>query len=201
MQGSLDKIHSVCFFFLFFCLSSCGYRWEDDAGFSRTLFIPFATGDEDGTLTSELISAFASSTQTNVVSSRGRYRLDVSIVEQERERIGFRIDQQVNNGKQQKNILGDEERRNLQAQVSLFDCENDELILGPCTVFAYADYDYVDGDSFQDLTFVDSVGVRQPILSYSLGQLEPAESAREAATKPLYRKLSQKIVDLISARW
>jgi hypothetical protein len=182
-------------------LSSCGYRWEGDPTCSRTLFIPFATGDEDGTLTAELIRAFASSTQANIVSSEGRYRLDVSVVEHEHERIGFRIDRQVNNGKQQKNILGDEGRRNLLAHVSLYDCENEELIFGPCNVTAFADYDYVDGDSFQDLTFLDSAGVRQTILAYSLGQLEPSESAREAATKPLYQKLSEKIVNLVSARW
>ncbi len=188
----------VCSFLL---LPSCGYRWEGDPTCSRTLHIPFATGDEDGTLTSELIRAFATTTQTDIVSSEGQYRLEVSIVEQDHERIGFRIDRQVNNGKEQKNILGDEGRRNLLAHVSLYDCENDECVLGPCTVTAYADYDYVDGDSFQDLTFVDSAGVRQTILAYSLGQLEPPESAREAATIPLYQQLSRKIVDLISARW
>lgn len=178
-------------------LSSCGYRWDNATLYS--LSIPFVSGDEDGTLTAELIRAFSSSTQANVVSSKGRYRLEVSIAAQPNEIIGFRIDAQVNNGKQQKNMVADEGRRTLVAQVCLYDSE--KKILGPCRVAADADYDYVDGDSFQDLTFVDSQGQTQTILAYSLGQLESSEAAREAASKPLYRKLSRKIVDLISANW
>lgn len=184
--------------FLLF-LSSCGYRWDDST--PRSLSIPFVAGDEDGTLTAELIRAFASSTQANVVLSDGRYRLEVSIASQPNEIVGFRIDSQVNNGKQQKNIVADEGRCLLLADVCLYDSETDEQILGPCRVAADVDYDYVDGDSFQDLTFIDSEGKTQTILAYSLGQLESPESAREAGARPLYRKLSRKIVDLISSHW
>jgi hypothetical protein len=187
------------FVLLFSLLSACGYRWEDSA--PRSLSIPFVTGDEDGTLTAELIRAFASSTHADVVASKGRYRLEVTLSEQPGEIIGFRIDEQVNNGKQKKNIVADEGRRSILAAVCLHDTETDETVLGPCQVGAFTDYDYVDGDSYQDLTFVDSAGVTQTILAYSLGQLESSESAREAGAKPLYRKLSRKIVDLISAYW
>ena len=185
--------------FLFFLLSACGYRWEDSA--PRSLSIPFVAGDEDGTLTAELIRAFASSTHADVVSSKGRYRLEVSLSEQPGEIIGFRIDSQVNNGKQKKTIVADEGRRAVSVDICLYDTETDEVLLGPCRVGASIDYDYVDGDSYQDLTFVDSAGVTQTILAYSLGQLESSESAREAGAKPLYRKLSRKIIDLISAYW
>lgn len=182
-----------------FLLSACGYRWDDSA--PHSLSIPFIAGDEDGTLTAELIRAFASSTHADVVASKGRYRLEVSLSEQAGEIIGFRIDSQVNNGKQQKNIVADEGRRAIAADVCLYDTETGEIVLGPYRVGAHVDYDYVDGDSYQDLTFVDSAGVTQTILAYSLGQLESSESAREAGAKPLYRQLSRKIVDLISSNW
>lgn len=188
------------FLFVLIFLASCGYRWEADQT-ARTISIPFVAGDEDGTLTAELIRTFASSTHANVVSSKGRYRLDVAIVAQPNEIIGFRIDSQVNNGKQQKNIVADEGRRTIAADVSLYDAKNEEAILGPIRINADIEYDYVDGDSFQDLTFVDSAGRTQTILAYSLGQLESSESAREAGSKPLYRKLSRKIVDFISVYW
>ncbi len=184
---------------VFIFLSACGYRWEDAA--PSSLSIPFVAGDEDGTLTAELIRSFASSTRADVLSSKGRYRLEVAISEQSNEIIGFRIDSQVNNGKQQKNMVADEGRRSIFADVCLYDSETDEVVVGPCRVGANIDYDYVDGDSYQDLTFVDSAGRTQTILAYSLGQLESSESAREAGSKPLYRKLSRKIVDLISAYW
>ncbi len=198
-RGLPSPLCSLCSLWLIFFLLACGYRWDDSA--PQSLSIPFIAGDEDGTLTAELIRAFASSTRANVVASKGRYRLEVSLSEQAGEIIGFRIDSQVNNGKQQKNIVADEGRRAIAADVCLYDTETGEIVLGPSRVEANVDYDYVDGDSYQDLTFVDSSGVTQTILAYSLGQLESSESAREAGAKPLYRQLSRKIVDLISANW
>ena len=80
-------------------------------------------------------------------------------------------------------------------------CQGTEVVYGPYRVAADADYDYVDGDSIRDLTFIDSSGSTITVLPFSLGQLEPKESAALAATKPLYRRLAQKVVDAISSEW
>lgn len=74
-------------------------------------------------------------------------------------------------------------------------------MLGPLRFMADVDYDYVDGDSLQDLQFQNAEGQHLIVLPFSLGQLEPQEAAHEAAQKPIYQKLSQKIVDAISAQW
>ncbi len=83
----------------------------------------------------------------------------------------------------------------MRIEVVFYEGDSDQIAYGPYAITASSDYDYIDGDSIQDLTFVDTQGVFTTVLPFSLGQLEPVESAQEAATQPLYRRLAQKIVD------
>ncbi len=86
----------------------------------------------------------------------------------------------------------------MNAKVVLKETSSDQIIQGPFIISADTDYDYVDGDSIQDLAFINSEGQSITVLPFSLGQLESIESAQESATKPLYRKLAQKIADTIA---
>lgn len=188
--------------FLFLC-SGCGYRWTPTypEGERPTLMIPFVTGDEEGTLTSELVSAFASSGLVKVTPDFGDYRLVVTIAKLQNETVGFRRDRQKIGSKIKKNLLADEGRKTLEVEATLFRGDTDEIAYGPYRLSAEADYDYVDGDSIQDLTFTTADGDTTTVLPFSLGQLEPIESAQEGSNAPLFRKLAQKMVDAISAEW
>lgn len=69
-------------------------------------------------------------------------------------------------------------------------------VIGPQTIKAFADYDYVDSNSLQDLSFIDpSTGTRVTSIAFSLGQLDSVGSAGEDALHPIYRQLAQKIVE------
>ncbi len=187
------------FFSLVLLLTSCGYRWAPDfveGGARPTISVPFIAGDLDGTLTSEIIAALASS-GFGVIQSKGEYVLQVNIVSEGAEKIGFRIDPQKVDGKVRKNLLASEGRRAMTIEAVL--CSEGKSLLGPYRITADVDYDYVDGDSIKDLTFVSPSGVIETVLPFSLGQLEPNESATIASTRPLYKKLKQKIVDAISS--
>ncbi len=181
-------------------LSSCGYQWTPKED-RFTVSVPFVEGDEDGALTQELIWALSRSGLAKVQNQDAHYRLEVAIVESKSDTVGFRRDKQIIKGKTRKNLLASEARKTVAVEVSLFEGGAEEPVLGPFRVAADADYDYVDGDSIQDLTFTDSSGQLVTVLPFSLGQLEPTESAQEAATKPLYRSLAQKVIDVISSEW
>ena len=182
-------------------LSGCAYRWQPEypQGARPTVTVPFAIGDEDGMLTAEIIGSLSASGLADVLSFGGDYQLQVTIIGEEGEKIGFRVDPQKVDGKVRKNLLASEGRRAMTLEAVLL--YGGEVAYGPYRVTADAEYDYVDGDSIQDLTFTDPAGTLVTVLPFSLGQLESVESAQQAATKPLYRKLAQKIVDAISSDW
>jgi len=191
------KIISLSFF-----VAACGYQWAPECSEATrpSFMVPFAVGDEDGTLTAELISTLASSGIGTVVHKGADYRLQVEILNHNNETIGFRRDPQKVNNKVKKNLLAIEGRKILEIEATIYRSESEEIVFGPYHLTAQADYDYVDGDSLQDLTFVSN-GQLVSVLPFSLGQLEPIESAQEAAVKPIYRRLAKKIVDVISAEW
>lgn len=184
-----------------FLLGSCGYRWEPNypQATRPSISIPFIAGDEEGTLTTEITHSLASSGIADVVSKGGDYRLQINIVNSGIDITGFRIDPQKIRGEVKHNLLACEGRKTLKIEASLY--RGEELAYGPYKIYAAADYDYVDGDSIQDLTFVNPAGETVIVLPFSLGQLESSEAAQEAATRPLYARVAQKIVDAISSEW
>ncbi len=132
---------------------------------------------------------------------RGDYRLEVKIIESHLETTGFRRDKQKIESKIKKNLLAAEARKWMTVEAILYEGDSDRIAYGPYQIEADTDYDYYDGDSLQDLAFINSEGRFTTVLPFSLGQLESTESAQEASLKPLYSKIAQKIVDVISSEW
>lgn len=179
----------------------CGYRWQPNHPYGErpSISVPFIQGDEDGRLTTSIIHALSASGLADVKASQGDYQLQVQILGSNSEHIGYRVDPQKVDHKVRKNLLASEGRRSMTLEVSL--CKGEKIVYGPYQMTGDAEYDYVDGDSIQDLTFTNPSGALVTVLPFSLGQLEPEESAQEAAAKPLYAHLAQKIVDAISSAW
>jgi hypothetical protein len=111
--------------------------------------------------------------------------------------IGYRRDRQQISGESQKNLVASERRKTMAVQVALYESESGKVVSGPFRIEGYADFDYVDGDSIQDLVFIAPNGVRQVVLPFSLGQLESSEAAEEAAMRPLHVQIAKKIIDSI----
>jgi hypothetical protein len=188
---------------LFFCicvfLAGCGYRWSSiDA--QRSIRVPYVAGDQDGALTAEIVRQLCSAPHIRV-SSDASDRLDIAIVQDSFDPIGYRRDPQKVDGKIRKNLSANEERKTISVDVSLFHGDEAKPVFGPQRLSAFVDYDYIDGDSIQDLEFQNSSGQTVVVLPFSLGQLEPQEAAQEAANRPLYEKISQKIVDAVTSLW
>lgn len=179
------------------CFSACGYQWTDQES-DRTISVPYIANDHDGALTAAIIQELSSTTSARI-DSHGRYRLEMAIVQDSVDPLGFRRDPQKINGKIRKHLTQNEDRKTISVDVSLFDHE--KQIAGPIRVSADVDVDYIDGDCLEDLQFQNQQGQTQIVLPFSLGQLESEESALDAAQRPLYRKIAQKVADVVAAEW
>ncbi|MEI6242906.1 MAG: hypothetical protein WCP39_05835 [Chlamydiota bacterium] len=192
------KRYLLVFFSIF--LSGCGYQVGSRVKEVSSLSIPYVKGDDEGFLTSELVSSFASSGFFSYVHQGGEYELHVEVLSKKSEQLGYRHDRKED-GSAKKNITECEGRDLVKIQVSLQEKSSGKVVFGPSVFEGFVDYDYIDQNSKRDLAFVDSSGVPHTVLSFSLGQLEPISSAQEAATHPLYRDLAKKIVDSICSEW
>lgn len=201
LKSSKKLANFSLFFFLF--LVGCGYRWQPEypQGTRPSLFIPLISGDEDGNLGSEIIRTLNESGLVEVCRSKGDYRLQVAIQSGDVKTIGFRRDVELIKGKYTKNLIASEARKSVVLEVSLYEGKTDRIVYGPYLITSDAEFDYVMGDAIQDLTFSTPADPLVVVLPFSLGQLESNESAQEAATKPLYARLAQKIVDVIASEW
>ena len=186
---------SVIIAILLLC-TSCGYR----ASSNKTICVPFVSGDCYGKLTDEVIRKISESTHLNFCNNQGDFSLKIELVKLDRETVGYRKDQEKDFTLRD-NIIASEGRFKAVACVSLIDNRTCKICLGPTEVSAYVDYDYVDENSLQDLSFINENGQRVTVLDFSIGQLESEESARSAAEKPLFKSLAEKIVDVISIQW
>ena len=176
----------------------CGYQWQT---IPHTVLIPYIIGDSDGALTNELVRVLSLSGIGTFCQSGAQYRLQVTILRRENQTIGYRRDRQQVSGENQKNLIAAEARKTVVVEAALYDEVTGKVIRGPCQVDANVDYDYVDGDSIQDLVFVGPNGISQVVLPFSLGQLESIDAAQEAASRPLNVRIAKKIIDAIFCGW
>lgn len=196
-------MHRIFCLVLLLVASACGYRWQLDYPSTQrpTISVPFVVGDEDGVLTSEIIRALTASGLAEISHKESDFRLSIVLKEVKTETVGYRRDRQKISGKIKKNLLASEGRKTICAEAILYQGSSDQEAFGPYQISVDADYDYVDGDSIQDLAFINKEGAPVTVLQFSLGQLESIEAAQEAANRPLYEKLAQKIVDAIFSEW
>ena len=172
--------------------SSCGYHYRPYEGERAPLSVsvPYIQGDPDSLFNGELIYQLSCSQEFSYVQSGGDLTLKVKFLSDTHDRIGFRYDRDNPKGTLEKNLLGVEDRRTIIAEVSLLDSVSGKVLLEPTKVTAFTDYDYTDPGSPRDLLF----SKEKPIIKFSLGQLDSSEGAHDDASRPLFRRLSQKIV-------
>lgn len=184
---------------LFCLLLVCGCGYHFDGGETErgtvTISVPYIKGDLEGQLNAQLVRALSSSGHFDCVQNGGELILEASIAGDGDERIGFRFDRNPQSGELRDNIIGTENRRTIIAVVTLIDTSTHTAVLGPQTVKADADYDYVDSNSIRDLTFITDRGIPEKVLDFSLGQLDSVDGAHDDASTVIYRHLAQKIVD------
>lgn len=179
--------------------SGCGYRFEgsEEKGDLVTISVPYVNGDIEGQLNAELIKALSASGRFDCIQNQGQLVLEVSVIADADDRIGYRFDRNPTSGKLRKNIVGTENRRTISAEVRLLDGSTKEIVMGPQIVKGLSEYDYVDSNSIRDLTFTNTDGKPETILNFSLGQLDSIEGAHDDSSIVAYRNLARKVVDAL----
>lgn len=185
-------------FLLTLCLCA-GCQYGFDSGRSGwegvTVTVPYIEGDVQGKLTDALICQLAASSGFVPVVAGGAYTLKVKVVSLADKKIGYRYHRDDTTGELRHRLMPAEDRRVISAEVVLIEESTGKILIGPDITTASAEYDYVDPDSIRELTFTDSHGNPRVVLDFSLGQLDSIEGAQDDVNTPLFRLLSQKIID------
>jgi hypothetical protein len=178
-------------------IAGCGYRFDGGELESRTvtISIPYIKGDLEGHLNAELVRALSNTGFFDCVQNGGELLLEATIIGDGDDRIGYRFDRNPESGELRDNIVGTENRRTMIATVTVIDTATHASVLGPQTVKAHGEYDYVDSNSIRDLTFFTRETGPQKVLDFSLGQLDSVEGAHDDISMLIYKRMAQTIVD------
>jgi hypothetical protein len=177
---------------LLLVLPSCGYQAISSQD-RPTISIPYVRGDEEGCLTSAVISEVNRAGLYHYVSTGGELELKIALVGNHEEVIGYRYDRTEKKGRLEQNLLATENRRHVAAEVTLYRAAEDQPILGPIVVTASAEFDYVDASTVRELAFITPGGKREKVIDFSEGQLDSVEGAQDNVLAPLYDDLAKKI--------
>lgn len=169
-----------------FLLSSCGYRFaiQKDALRCKTVSVPYVVGDRDGHLTSEIIHALTTSGYT-FIRCGGDIDLHVAVVDIVDEDIGFRFERDKND-RVRNTIVSSETRLIATVHVEVVDMRQCCNVIEPFDITADVEFDHEYYSSPDDIN------------ETSLGQLTNIDAARDAAVRPLNKRIAQHIVDYLN---
>jgi len=171
-------------------LPSCHYQFGHGqlANQYSTISVPYADGDPDGHLTSEIIKKICISGAFKYAQNEGDLLLKIKVISIKDQNIGYRYDRKRDD-KIKHSIIPSESRYIAIAEVTLIDTCKNEVIRGPTRITAKLDFDY------------DYYKVQHGANVFSLGQVSDVDSARDAARYPLDSKLADLIVEYVVSSW
>lgn len=163
-------------------LSSCGYRVAPsmDQKTTKSVSLSFIRGDETGDLTASVVKALSEQPGFEYIADGGSFRLEVSLLDQDQEKIGYRL-QNVKNVAADHKIIPSEGRSMALVEVRLIENSSNKVALGPAFILGTAEFDHQNNS------------LDNNIQRFSLGQLTDIDTTEDVLHIPLYRNLSQKI--------
>lgn len=173
------------------CFMSCqSYRFGEGGVLQdySTVSVPYVKNDVEGQLTDALIKQISASGSLRYVSEEGDLVLEAEIVDFKDENIGFRYDKD-DQGELLDKVVPSENRMTAIVLVTVKDRSSGKKVLGPITLASGVDYDY------------DFNPIKDTEMTYSMGQLNFIDNAKDAAYTPLYKGLAQRIVEYMNNSW
>jgi hypothetical protein len=172
-----------------FSMGGCQYsfgRGELASQYS-TIYVPYAEGDKEGDLTTQVIKCL-SLRGFRYVNYGGDLILNMKIFELRDENIGFRYDRKKC-GKLKKVIIPTETRVTMVVEVTVIETSTGKTIRGPTRIKTSLDFDH------------DFYSSHHGVNIFSLGQLNDIDAAHNAVMKPLHRQMAERIVDYVINSW
>jgi hypothetical protein len=177
--------------------SSCGYHISESQSFNTlsTVSVPYVKGDLDGRLTRAIIKKLSCSSNWVYTKGVSDLVLEIEVLKNKNDYIGYQYDRVDSPGAPLINrLVPNEGRQSVLVKVSIYDSHKQKILQGPFEVEAFADYDFVNFDTYKDLAFVNAEGIAQSVLTFSLGQLDASEDAQDAVLSAVYESLAEKVV-------
>ena len=174
------------FFSIILFFTSCCYQsgLKETKIPKKTICIPYATGDGDGTFTAILYEKIAKKGLFRVSRSGGDLKLIVHLENPSTESVGFRYETNLD-GVMGKRLVASEEEARIMARIELVDMRSCRIIWGPICIKEEVRFDFAPDTSPQtDITF-------------SVGQVDFEPAAKDDVTEPLYNRLADKISELL----
>ena len=168
-------------------LTACGYRLGQGPYVERgtKLSIPYIQGDKNGDFTNALIYAVEAKSSYRFCGGSGDRVLRVAIQEIKKEHVGWRYD--IDSHEELTDVTIPQETRLVMVViVELLDGQTYALVGGPFEIRESVEFDHDYYYSADEINVV------------SLGQLTDYDTAFDVSLKPLYAKISEKIVDAIN---
>lgn len=181
------------FLFVFcasFLLIGCGYQIGHQGISSNysTISLPYVKEDLSGGLTRAIAHQIVRSGAFEYRSDNGQLLLLVEVIDLDKENIGFRYD--YDRHRSRESVIPTETRLTKTVEISLLEASTGRVLLSPVRISASVDVDhYYNSDR------------NGRINTISLGQLSEADSAFEAAERPLNAAVALKVVDYIIDSW
>lgn len=197
MRGLFSKLFGkILLLFSILSLSSCGYRgvYCDTAEIAKPVSIALISIDDNGLLRQKLAKGLSASGKYYYTSTQSRYQLNVQILTNKTENIGYMWDRKPITGVLLNKLYPSEGRRFITAKVTMKDTHLNENLIKPFEVSTQTDYDFVNPTVLENIQFIDTFGEVKSVLQYSLGQLDSEEGAQTESYEPLYDLLVEKII-------
>lgn len=185
-----SRIFSLLLLATSLVLVGCGYKFGrgDFVANYNTITVPFAQGDFEGKLTTEVIRQISIQGALRYDSDCADLTLAICLFDPIDDNIGF-VYSLDESGLPTRVLAANEARLTVTAKVTVIDNDTGQVIVGPLHISSSITYDF------------DPDYARFNEHEFSLGQLETHNLAEDAAMPYLYKELAQKIVDTVIHSW
>jgi len=161
--------------------AGCGWHTAVRPEERIAIAIPYASGDKDGRLTSELVEQIEKEGLFRYAPEGSKYVLKVRVLDSKYENIGYRYDPKKLAKEHKDKLIPSETRSRLLAEVTIINSETGKNVLGPVHILSTSEYDH------------QNYSIDNDINSFSLGQLSDIDTAQAVVNIPLYRNLAKEI--------